>query len=133
MNKLYLASFVHFTSPGCWMKGAPIRSECLLTDATEAIKWAVSSMISSGAQMDWANFPDPAKQYPYEDRDGSNTSLRPLFRATHADPQTGERWTAQVVVMEPKEQFDWAGPRLLERTEAVIAAWAKAHPEVKHA
>lgn len=52
---------------------------CVYATAEEAIKDAIWNAM--GNIKDWNNFPSHGS-YPYEDRDGSNPSLTPLFRVT---------------------------------------------------
>jgi len=52
---------------------------CLFTTKEEALKYAVAQALPF---MNWQNFPDPSKKYPYDDRDGSKQELTPIFRAS---------------------------------------------------
>jgi hypothetical protein len=54
-------------------------NSCTFSRKEPAIKWAKEEATRWG--MKWHNFPDPEKKYPYDDRDGSNDGLTPVFVA----------------------------------------------------
>lgn len=49
---------------------------CIFSRLDPAIFFVVTGLVSD---IDWNNFPDPTKKYPYEDRDASNLNLTPVF------------------------------------------------------
>ncbi len=52
------------------------RGRCLFSNLDAAIFYVVSEL---GNDIDWKKFPDPSKEYPYEDRNGKNHRLNPIF------------------------------------------------------
>jgi hypothetical protein len=66
-NEVYFAEF------GSALGGG---GRCMFATLDPAIFYVVSSL---GNDIDWKKFPDPSKKYPYEDRDGSNHDLTPVF------------------------------------------------------
>jgi hypothetical protein len=51
-------------------------SSCVFTNLNSALFFIVSGL---GSSIDWATFPDPTKTYPYEERNGSDKNLNPIF------------------------------------------------------
>ena len=72
---------------------------CAFSNKAEAIAYAT---FQAKGFMDWTNFPDPAKQYPYDDRDGTNNPpLSPTFVARWANGYV------RVIRTEIADKFDW--------------------------
>jgi hypothetical protein len=69
-----------FGQPECfvaeWHDSIGAGSRCLFSNLDAAIFFVVSGI---GRDIDWSCFPDPARSYPFEDRDGSNPGLNPVF------------------------------------------------------
>jgi len=66
---LYLAQYTGATGGG---------STCLFTNLDAAIFFVVTGL---GNDIDWSNFPDPTRKYPYEERNGNERPhLSPSFR-----------------------------------------------------
>lgn len=79
---LYLAQYTGATGGG---------STCLFTNLDAAIFFVVTGL---GNDVDWSNFPDPTRKYPYEERNGNERPrLSPSFRVertgTYGKPVSG--------------------------------------------
>ena len=90
--------YIVWCAESSWYDGKATNS-CTFSNCEAAIEWA---KFEARGQMDWSNFPDPAKKYPYDDRDGSNPDLTPVFVATW---QGG---SVRVTRTEVCDKFDWA-------------------------
>jgi hypothetical protein len=87
----------------------------------EAIR---SAIFQAKGFVNWVNFPNQisSEDYPNDDRDGSNTSLTPLFRATWASDDGGY---AEVVKCEVDNLFhaaDYAEKQVDEIYQRLLAA-----------
>jgi len=70
--------------------------KCLFSRLDPAIFFVLTGL---GRDIDWDNFPDPSKKYPYEDRDASNLGLTPVFIVKQKSPLTGREVRGQVTKM----------------------------------
>ena len=68
-------SEVYFAS---WGNSEHTQGMCLFATLDPAIFYVISML---GRDIVWSKFPDKRKKYPYEDRDGSNHNLNPVFIA----------------------------------------------------
>lgn len=97
--------------------GGQSYGNCAFSTKEEAIKYAI---FQAKGSVDWANFPDPKKEYPYDDRDGSNVPvLTPVFRVTW-DTEGGG--SAQVTEMTVSEEFNWGADYGMKQVESILAA-----------
>lgn len=82
--------------------GGKTHNRCLFINRDAAIKWA--SFEAEGF-VDWANFPDPARKYPYDDRNATEQPvLTPVWRVYWEKEAGGY---AQVTRCEASVDFDW--------------------------
>jgi hypothetical protein len=81
--------------------GGKASNTCAFSDMHEAIRWA---RFQAKGFVDFAKFPDPELKYPYDDRDGSNLNLDPVFVANWT--KYGGGWS-KVTQMEISDVFDW--------------------------
>jgi hypothetical protein len=70
-------------------------SRCLFSRLDAAIFFVITGL---GNYCDWNNFPDPTKRYPYEDRDGSNHGLNPVFIVKQTN-SSGKEISGSVIKM----------------------------------
>lgn len=54
-----------------------VSGRCLFSSLYPAIFFAITNIYGN---VNWEKFPDPTKKYPYEDRNGSDKRLTPVFK-----------------------------------------------------
>lgn len=88
-----------------WQNSIGACSRCLFSNLDAAIFFVVSGL---GLLVDWDNFPDPAKKYPYEDRNGTQR-FTPVFRVEQTCQTegwgVGKRLTGSVTKMSIADEW----------------------------
>lgn len=97
--------------------GGKASGYCCFMDKVEAIKYAIGQ---ARGYVDWPTFPDPAKKYPNDDRDGSNVpELTPVFIATWGEGD--EAGSVEVIKTEVCGKYNWAADYLMKQVEEIYA------------